>query len=411
MLTLGCKLNQADSARVAGRIRSRCEEARRPEEADLILLNTCTVTHKADREARQALRSLRRRNPHALLAVMGCSARRDQGPYRAMPEVDEVLATDQDLAAFLDGVAGSEGGRGHACVPHFGDRTRAFLKIQEGCNFPCAYCIIPSVRGPSRSVPVEVVVEDFQALLDVGYREVVLTGVNTGEYGKDTAFRGGLVGLVERLLAVPGRFRIRLNSLEPRAVTPGIRSLMRREAALAKHLQVPLQSGSDPVLSAMRRNYRAAFYEEQLRALAEEVPGVGIGADVLVGFPTESPADFDATLALLERSPVAFVHAFTYSPRPGTAAAVMPCIPQREAAERTRRVRALGELKSLAFAARFLGRPLPALTLAPASDRGRALTENFLHVGLPRPEEPNRFVTVTLRSAGSEGLTAQLVEA
>ena len=396
---------------MAGRIRSRCEEARRPEEADLILLNTCTVTQKADREARQALRSLRRRNPHARLAVMGCSARRDQAPYRAMPEVDEVLATDQDLLALLNTLAGSEGGRGHACVPHFGDRTRAFLKIQEGCNFPCAYCIIPSVRGPSRSVPVEVVVEDFRALLDVGYREVVLTGVNTGEYGKDTGFRGGLVGLMERLLAVPGRYRIRLNSLEPRALTPEIRSLMRREAALAKHLQVPLQSGSDPVLGAMRRNYRAGFYEEQLRALAEEVPGVGIGADVLVGFPTESPADFDATLALLERSPVAFVHAFTYSPRPGTAAAAMPGFPPREAAERTRRVRALGERKSLAFAARFVGRPLPALTLAPASDRGRALTDNFLHVGLPRPEEANRFVTVALRSAGREGLAAELVEA
>jgi threonylcarbamoyladenosine tRNA methylthiotransferase MtaB len=374
-------------------------------------LNTCTVTHKADREARQLLRRLRRRNPHALLAVMGCSVRRDQASYRTMPEVDELLATEQDLAAFLDRVAGPEEGRGHACVPHFGDRTRAFLKIQEGCNFPCSYCIIPSVRGPSRSVPVEVVVEDFKALLDAGYREVVLTGVNSGEYGKDTGFRGGLAGLVERLLAVPGRYRIRLNSLEPRAVTPGIRTLMRREAALAKHLQIPLQSGSDAVLRAMRRNYRAAFYEEQLRALAEEVPGVGIGADVLVGFPTESTADFDATLALLERSPIAFVHAFTYSPRPGTAAAAMPGIPQREAAERTRRVRVLGERKHLAFAARFVGRPLSALTLAPSPDRGRALTENFLHVALPRPEGPNRFVTVTLRSAGSEGFAAELVEA
>ena len=193
ILTLGCKLNQADSAVVAGRLGGPARAAA-PEEADLVVLNTCTVTHKAEREARRLLRAIRRSNPHALVAVMGCAAKRDAEAFRAMPEVDQVLESGQTLESFLANHSPDPASRDHACVPYFGDRTRALLKIQEGCDFPCTYCIVPSVRGPSRSVPPEQVTEDLRHLLDRGYREVILTGINTGEYGRDTAFPGGLPG-------------------------------------------------------------------------------------------------------------------------------------------------------------------------------------------------------------------------
>jgi threonylcarbamoyladenosine tRNA methylthiotransferase MtaB len=407
ILTLGCKLNQADSAAVAGRLGGPAKAAPL-EEADLVVLNTCTVTHRADREARRLLRTIRRSNPRALVAVMGCATRRDAEAFRAMPEVDEVIESGQSLATFLAAHSSGSASGGHACVPYFGDRTRAFLKVQEGCDFPCTYCIVPAVRGASRSVPPDQVTEDLTRLLDGGYREVVLTGINTGEYGKDIGFRGGLPALVERLLARPGAFRIRLNSVEPRAVTPAMTTLMKREPRLCPHLQIPLQSGSDAVLAAMKRNYRSGFYADLLRAVAGEVPGVALGADVLAGFPTETPKDFEATLALVEELPLAFVHAFSYSPRPGTAAAALPPLGAKEVAGRTALLREAGERKAKHFAASFAGTVREALTLLPEGEAGRALTDNYLHVNLDERLPANRFVRLEL-STGEDGVLRGLV--
>jgi threonylcarbamoyladenosine tRNA methylthiotransferase MtaB len=294
-------------------------------------------------------------------------------------------------------------------VPHFGDRTRAYLKVQEGCNFPCAYCIIPAVRGPSRSVPPAQAEEGLRLLLEAGHREVVLTGVNTGEYGKDLGIRGGLPALLERLLKVQGGFRLRLNSVEPRAVTLALAELLRAEERLCRHLQIPLQSGSDAVLAAMKRNYRAAFYRGLVEELAAKVPGIGLGADLLVGFPAETPADFDATLKLVETSPLAFVHAFSYSPRPGTPAASLPRLPEGEVAARVRALRDLAREKTRRFAASFQGVPLRALTLEPRGREGRALTGNFLDLSLQEPIERNRWVDATLREATAASLRADAV--
>jgi threonylcarbamoyladenosine tRNA methylthiotransferase MtaB len=401
ILTLGCKLNQADSAVVAGRLGGHAR-AVALEDADLVVLNTCTVTHKAEREARRLLRTIRRSNPRALVAVMGCAAKRDAELFRAMPEVDEVLASGQSLDSFLHTHGAEPASRDHGCVPYFGDRTRAFLKIQEGCDFPCTYCIVPSVRGASRSVPPGQVIEDLQHLIEMGHREVVLTGINTGEYGRDLGFRGGLPALLEQLLVVPGAFRIRLNSVEPRAVTPALRTLMRSEARLCPHLQIPLQSGSDAVLADMKRNYRAGFYADLLKAVAEEIPGVALGADVLAGFPTETAAHFEVTLALVEALPLAFVHAFSYSPRPGTAAAQLSPLSAREVARRTAELRALGARKSRAFAASFAGAAREALTLMPEPSAGRALTDNYLDVAMEERLPANRLVHLEL-SMGEDG--------
>jgi threonylcarbamoyladenosine tRNA methylthiotransferase MtaB len=325
-----------------------------------------------------------------------------------MPEVDEVLPDEASVQSFL--ARHGEALTGAARRPWFGERTRAYLKVQEGCGFPCTYCIVPSVRGPSRSVPAGEILEGFKSLLDAGYKEIVLTGINTGEYGKDLAFRGGLPALLERLLKTEGRYRIRLNSVEPKAVTPGLISLVQREAALAKHLQIPLQSGSDRVLRAMRRNYRSASYSELIRRLAEEIPGIGLGADVLAGYPTETSVDFRSTLALIESAPLAFLHAFSYSPRPGTPAAQLTPLEPQKVHSRTNALRALGERKKATFASGLIGKSLDALTLVSGAGKGRALTTNFLDVELDHEVDANAFVKVKVTSV-SEGRVTARVEA
>jgi threonylcarbamoyladenosine tRNA methylthiotransferase MtaB len=397
VLTLGCKLNQYDSAKVAGRLVRAGATAAPPESADLLLLNTCTVTHKADRDSRKKVRALKRANPRAFLAVFGCASRRDAEAFAALPEVDAVLSDEESLLRFLEEQRPGASAPG-PCVPLFPDRTRAFLKVQEGCDFPCSYCIVPSVRGPSRSVPPQAVEAELAALLDSGFREVVLTGINTGEYGKDLGLGGGLVALLERLLRMKGDFRLRLNSVEPRAVTPDLTRMLATEERLARHLQIPLQSGSDAVLAAMRRNYRGAYFADLLARLAQEVPGIGLGCDVLCGFPTETRDDHEATRRLLAESPAAFLHAFAFSPRPGTTAARLTPLPPGEVAARTRALVALGRSKLEAFARSQAGQPLRALTLSPVEGRGRALTSNFLDVHFDRAVPHNRWVTIRVTS-------------
>ncbi len=395
VLTLGCKLNQADSAEVAGRL-GGASKAARLKDADLIVLNTCTVTHRADREARRLIRAVRRSNPGAVLAVMGCAVKRDAAAFRAMPEVDAVLESRDLVDAFLGAHVLSPEASAHAGLPCFGGHTRAFLKIQEGCNFPCTYCIVPSVRGPSRSVPPGQVADTFAALMEAGYKEVVLTGINTGEYGRDLGVGGGLPALLERLLALPGRARLRLNSVEPRAVTPGLVSLLKHETRLCRHVQIPLQSGSNPVLSSMRRNYRAEAYGEVVTRLAEEIPGIGLGADVMAGYPTESGQDHETTLRFLESLPLAFVHVFSYSSRPGTAAAALAPLPAATVAARAAALRRAGEAKASAFVLSQEGKILEALTLAPRGGRGKVLTDNFLQVDVPQPPPANRWAQVSV---------------
>lgn len=409
LVTLGCKLNQYDSAALAGRLEASGFSPSGPDSAHLVFLNTCTVTHRADRDARKALRSLRRSNPRALLAVFGCSVRLEPEVYRAMPEADAVLEDAQAIDRFLQE-------RGIQCasvaaLPRFGDRTRALLKIQEGCDFPCTYCIVPRVRGVSRSVPPESVELEFRSLLFAGHKEIVLTGINTGEYGKDMDYPGGLGRLLERLLKVDGEYRIRLNSVEPRAVTAGLVSLLKSESRLAPHLQIPLQSGSDTVLKAMRRNYRTHFYEELLLRLADEIPGIGLGADVLAGFPTETGEDFEATRSLVGRLPLAYLHAFSYSPRPGTPASCLKPLDPRLVRERTTILIGVGRDKKARFASSFEGRSLDALTLAGESGRGRALAGNFLDVVLQRPHPPNRFVKVRIDGVRNGAVLGSVLEA
>lgn len=430
IVTLGCKLNQADSSALEARLRflgfERApggEDARPACGADLVILNTCTVTALADREARQVARRLRRGNPRAVLIATGCYAGRDPGGLRAIAGVDHVVPLREQservpaLAAAAFGLdsdppapdAGRSGAtRGRDPEPGPGDRTRALLKVQEGCNLRCSYCIIPSVRGDSRSLPPAIVLDRIARLAGSGFREIVFTGVNTGDYGRDLDPPTRLHHLLARAIEIEGLGRLRLNSLEPKTVTAELVDLLAGcGGRVAPHLQVPLQSGSDTVLLRMRRPYRAADYARVVETLRREVPGIALGADVIAGFPGETDDEFETTYRFVESSPLNYLHVFSYSPRPGTPAAALPGqTPPNVIKERSARLRRLGKELSLRFRRLGVGQERAALTLREIRPDGRlrALTDNFIDLGCDlegRDPAPlmNRLLNVRITGA------------
>jgi len=402
-VTLGCKLNRFDTAAIEGELARRgLHPEDDPSRAAVVIVNTCTVTGKADIEARRRIRGLRRDNPDCRLLVTGCYAELDAEAIRSIGGVDFVFGNRDKprVGSILDAlgigerVAGDrEPSADRGCdavldLPralHFGDRSRAFLKVQEGCRLVCSYCIIPTVRGPSRSVPPDRVERVALDLIKDGYREIVLTGVNVGDYGRDLEPRTDLAALLRRLLDAVGPNRVRLNSLEPLTVRDSIIELMAADPRLAPHLQIPLQSGSDAILRAMRRNYGAGPYLERLGRLREAVPHAGLGADVIVGFPGETDARFRETLDLVQASPLNYLHVFAWSPRPGTPAAELSDrVHGSVVRERSAALRSLADDRSYRFRSGFAGEGLDAVVLSPSRDgRVRALTGNFIEVSLP----------------------------
>lgn len=416
--TLGCKLNQLDSAELAGSLRHAATLVRDPGAAELVVINTCTVTESADSDARKLLRRRRRESPDALIVATGCYAERDPEGLRALPEVDLVLTrSDRPHASGMilerlrarfpgrlsDGCADRLAGE---TLPDFGDRSRAFLRVQEGCDLVCSYCVIPRVRGVSRSVPPDHLVRRLADLSAVGFREVVLTGVNTGDYGRDLSPSGDLPGLLHLLLADEHGPRIRLNSVEPRRVTARLVDLMASNGRIARHLQIPLQSGSDEVLRAMRRNYRTTDYARTLERTRSRVPDAALGADVIVGFPGETDRAFEETLRFIRSSPLNYLHVFSYSPRGGTPAAALPeQVPATVIRERSRVLRSLGEEMARAFKVSQTGRALEALVLRGRrrDGRARALTSNFIEVAIDGEPEENRFARVRITGLDDTG--------
>ena len=398
--TLGCKLNQFDSAAMeADLVALGMSATVDPAAARVIVVNTCTVTTAADSQSRQMIRKLRRANPHATLLVTGCYAQRDPQAIEAIPGVDAVvgLSGQKELKALVVKLV-PEIPRQPACLesaddplPLFSDQTRAFLKIQEGCDLHCSYCIIPSVRGGSRSVEPETILKKVALLSEAGFREIVFTGVNTGDYGKDLSPATSLAALLRRAAAVPSVGRLRLNSVEPRCVTDELVETLASSPRLAPHLQVPLQSGSDEVLGRMRRPYTTRHYRQSLESLRKRIPEMGLGADVIVGYPGETEEEFLETLEFITSSQLNYLHVFSFTPRPGTPAA--------EAAVRVRgdvikarnaALRALGADLSHRFKASFLGRDLEVLGLRERLPDGRvrALSGNFIDIALQaRPED------------------------
>ncbi len=385
-------------------------------DAGLVVLNTCTVTADADADARQAIYRARRENPNARIVVAGCFAQRAPEEAARLEGVTWVVGnTHKHMLAeivqseteriLVGDISAERTFAGVPAAPVSDGRTRPNLKVQDGCDCRCSFCVVPRVRGPSRSAPPEEVVRAVRNLVP-RYSEIVLSGVNLGRWGRELRPPMRLADLLRRLLAETGVARLRLSSVEPLDLKDDLLELMASTPRIAQHIHAPLQSGSDAVLRRMRRWYRARHYAGRILKVRAAMPDAAIGADVLVGFPGETEAEFDGTRALIERLPLTYLHVFTYSARPGTAAASMDGqVAVRERKRRNRILREIAAAKNLAFRQTMAGKRLAAL---PIADGTTALTGNYLKVELAAPRPANRIVEVEIAGVTSDGLRERL---
>lgn len=427
--TLGCKLNQVETREIERLLESKGFRTVPFEEpAHVYVVNTCTVTGKADFSDRQMIRRAIARNPQALVVVTGCYAQTAPDAIARIPGVDLILGNQEkyQLAGLLDSlkkrvkplvrVGDISKARTLPAVPFtkFSGRSRAFVKIQDGCQHRCAFCIVPYARGPSRSQETKRVVDQIHELVDSGYREVVLTGVDMGHYGWDVIPRTSLAALLRTILAeISGLCRLRLSSILPAYFTPELVEVISGSPVIAPHLHIPLQSGSDRILRIMRRPYNTRIYRSLLEKLSEVIPTLGLGTDVIVGFPGETEADFDATREFIRALPFSYLHVFSYSDRKGTEATRLPDhVPSRLIVQRSKILRDLSQAKRLEFGRRLLNQPQEVLVLE-TRDKATGLliglTGNYVELLFDGPDSLMRqFVNVTVTQIRPEGISGAL---
>jgi threonylcarbamoyladenosine tRNA methylthiotransferase MtaB len=398
LVTFGCRVNQADSLRIEEDLRARGASDAPPTEADVVVINTCSVTATADQGARQTIRRIARENPSARIVVTGCYATRQAGDVAALPGVVRVVA-NPDKPRLLDVIAATfnistlerfgdgDGACGAAIEPGIAGRTAFTLRVQTGCEEQCSYCIIPMTRGASQSVPIPNLIREVRRITAAGFREIALTGVHLGSYGRDLAPGVRLVDLLRALAELDEDVTFRISSLEPMDCTPDIVNLVAQSGGrFAPHFHLPLQHASDPVLERMRRPYSLEFYERLTSSLADLIPHASIGSDVIAGFPGETDEEFDANIAYLPASPLSHIHVFPYSDRPGTVASAMRGkVAPTVIRERAARLRQIGAELSARFRSSQIGSVRPALTI---DDGASVVTDNYLKLrvvaGLPR---------------------------
>lgn len=449
----GCRATQADGAAIERQFRDQgLGRAETPSQADVIVLNTCTVTASADQDARAAIRRIHRDNPGCQIVVTGCYAQRAPAEIAALPGVSKVVGNSHKhiLAEIVEGRPSADGhwslvrtndarsdGTGGSSAADFipltrlisspatndqrpatdihvsdifahtellaapvfdaaNERTRPNLKVQDGCDNRCSFCVIPSVRGHSRSLSLDRVLQEVNALVSAGYREVVISGINLGRWGRDLPDqrRGRFESLIRAILASTSLEKLRISSVEPMDWSDSLIDLMANSPRIAKHAHVPMQSGSDRILRAMHRKYRPSHYEEKICKIRQAMPTAAIGADVMVGFPGETESDFDQTRSMIASLPFTYLHVFTYSARPGTPAAAMRAqVPMHIARERNRVLRELAASKKLEFMRSFVGKPLQAITLNVFDGEcTEALTENYLKMRIEGRHKSNQWI-------------------
>jgi len=405
--TLGCKVNQYESAVLAGLFRERgYRVVDFTDEADIYIINTCTVTHLGDRKSRQLIRRAARTNPDALIAVTGCYAQTSPGEVLEIPGVDLVVGT-RDRTRLVDLVEAAVKGKDlplNAVTEYqagdefeeiptlpYQDRVRAFLKIQEGCSNFCTYCIVPHARGPLRSRRPEKVIEAARAMVAAGFKEIVLTGIHSGAYGRDLVGGLTLAGLVRDLAGIPGLVRLRLSSIEPNDITPELVEVISGSKIFCRHLHVPLQSGDDWVLERMGRRYTTWDYFRLVEVLRENIPGLGLTTDVMVGFPGETEDNFTNTCRFAKKVSFSGLHVFKYSRRKGTPAAEFgDQVDPRTKEERSCELIQLGGKLSARFASQYLGLELDVLVEQPFQDDKElyeGLTGNYIKIVFPGNEQ------------------------
>jgi threonylcarbamoyladenosine tRNA methylthiotransferase MtaB len=406
IVTFGCRVNQADSLRLEEELRAKGAVESPSSEADLVIVNTCSVTATADQGARQTIRRIARENPAAQIVATGCYATREPEDVAGLPGVVRVVRNADKHALIETTTAVRFGDGGGACgapiEPGVAGRTAFTLRVQTGCEERCSYCIIPTTRGAGRSLPLADVVREVERVAASGFREIALTGVHLGSYGRDLTPASSLLELLRALAEVESDVTFRISSLEPMDCTADIVGLVASSGGrFAPHFHLPLQHASDRMLALMQRPYTLAYYRALVDRIVERLPHASIGSDVIVGFPGETDEDFATNLDYLPSSPLSHLHVFPYSDRPGTVASLLdakvagPVVRARGA-----RIRAIGAELSRRFRDAQVGTIRPGLTL---EDGTLVVTDNYLKVriapGLPR----NRRVAVRV---AAEGLSA-----
>ncbi len=423
----GCRATQADGAALAAQLGAKgLAQAGSRDAADVVVLNTCTVTAEADKDARSAIRRTHRENPNARILVTGCYAQRAPAELAEMPgvawvvgnshktSIADVIADELEYhsnltaTTLIGDIFETKDILTAPILESTGDRTRPNLKIQDGCHNRCSFCVIPYVRGKSRYVGADQVVEQVRQLSE-RYKEVVLSGINLGRWGREAGSEMRLPDLLRRILNETEIPRLRLSSVEPMDFSDDLLGLMAESPRIANHVHAPLQSGSDKILRLMHRKYRPRHYADRLAKARALMPTAGIGADVMTGFPGETDELFEESRQFIEAMPYTYLHVFTYSERPGTPAAEMAgSVPMVVRKDRNRVLRELAAAKNAAFRESMLGVEVSAVTMEPL---GIALTENFVQAQLDMPYTPNRLVTLRPRALTQHGIAASIVAA
>ncbi len=446
----GCRAAQADGAAIEQQFRRvGLESADSAEGAGIVVLNTCTVTASADQDARSAIRRIHRENPDCQIVVTGCYAQRAPAEIASLPGVHQVVGNSHkhrlaeitlaatpsrsNVSPGLVSISDLQSSVSRLFVsdifahtellaaPVFdaaNDRTRPNLKVQDGCNNRCSFCVIPYVRGQSRSLPLDQVLQEVNTLVEAGYREVVISGINLGRWGRDFPANrpSRFEDLVCAILAETSLEKLRISSVEPMDWSEELISMMAESLRIAKHAHVPMQSGSDRILRLMHRKYRPWHYREKIEQIRAAMPDAAIGADVMTGFPGESDADFEETRQMIEDLPLTYLHVFTYSPRPGTPAATRENqVPVQVARERNRILRELIEEKKSVFMRSFMGRRIEAISLnerleGPNGIFTEALTHNYQKLRVAGRHPANHWMQVHVDSVEAGSLIGELAE-
>jgi threonylcarbamoyladenosine tRNA methylthiotransferase MtaB len=394
--TLGCKLNFAETSTISRSFpQEKFERVPASSKADIYVINTCSVTDAADKKCRQAIKRFISLSPDAFIAVVGCYAQLNPQEISTIPGVDLVLGTNEkfDISDYISDLGKKREVEIHSCDltsddsfnPSFslGDRTRSFLKVQDGCDYGCSYCTIPKARGKSRNPGIESILSEAKQIAGRGVKEVVITGVNIGDFGKSTG--DSFTYLLSELVKIEGIERYRISSIEPNLLTDELIGLAATNRKILPHFHIPLQSGCNKILGLMRRRYTRDVFASRVRKILGEMPYAGIGADVIVGFPGETDTDFDDTFGFLESLPLSYLHVFTFSERPGTAAADLPNkVPFKDKEKRSKRLIELSHNKNIIFSKLNIGQETDVL-FENSNSNGliTGFTSNYIRVEYP----------------------------
>ncbi len=428
--TLGCKVNQYESASFESGFEERGHHIVTADtESDIVVINTCTVTGKAGAQSRQELRKALRNNPHAKIIITGCYSQLESEEIIAMEElknrsvsivgngdkhllVDLALQENVPISALKNDIADRKE-ISHLPVNRFGSRTRAYLRIQDGCNAFCTYCIVPYTRGRSRSLPVQEVLRQAKIFAEQGYKEIVITGIHVGYYGADLADNIDISSIMALLCSTTPEIRYRLSSIEPLEISSKLLEVMQENHNFMPHLHIPLQSGNDEILLRMSRRYSTGQFKEKLAYCRENIKDIAIGIDILAGFPGETEAQFNQAYEFVDSLDFTYLHVFPYSKRPGTPAASYDNqVDKQVKNSRVEKLRGLGELKKKSFYRRFLGSVRPTLVENKRLKSGllKGFTDNYIPVSFKGEDELKKTVVqVKLEKGDAKGIIGKVV--